>query len=337
MNILNQVKQTYDPRDQLWKDYTTKDAREAGFAGATRTTPLGSTASTPRSRTGALGAAGAATTIKSARVWQSQESEVNPSVRPPFLDNAGKWVPDKVPGMVVGSQAQPLTAPGAFTATGTLRGSQLAEGPKAIAAVYTYSDVSPAVNTECQHDALGWAGHTHKNWDPTVQKLRTARLHDPTEVATARVSLTQGQEAMLSSSWSRSQAHLLKSPASAPTTETLARSGVVPGDRRDPEGPGNIEAAGIREASIANFWKRAGGVGGGGGWKLGAGDLARTQDDLNCRAVPASHNARLVGSRWKYMERPVVGQALYTDFYGPVGGGQGTGDYYGRSWHHVPQ
>lgn len=129
----------YDPRDLNVSSFTTKDAPADGEP------PAG------------------------VRVWQNQDTEVNPRPHPAFMNHHGQWIESKLPGQVVGSQAQKLTATGAPTAAGTLTRSLAVTGDKAIGAVVSYMDCSPAVNTECVHDAAGWAYQTASTWDATVQ------------------------------------------------------------------------------------------------------------------------------------------------------------------------
>jgi len=64
---------------------------------------------------------------------------------------------------------------------------------------------------------------------------------------------------------------------------------------------------------------------------LGVQDLQRIQD-LGKGVVFSSPNAKLVGGRWKYIPRPATGDVVYTDYYGPIGGGKKLAEYYGRAY-----
>ncbi|KAJ9533963.1 hypothetical protein V8C86DRAFT_2644472 [Haematococcus lacustris] len=298
----------YDPRNLNIDQFTTKDRSRSE-------TPLEQSQNLPT-----IGK-----TSDERRIWQDQNSEVNPKLRPQFMDGSARWQPDKVPGMLVKSQAQILTAPGTYTPAGTLRGSQAVVGPKAISAVHTYNDVSPAINTECAHDSRSWAPATSLTWDATVQRQGTARLHSDDQLASG--TLTAGQMMMVTNKHGRNSA-LVQAPAKPPTVGSVvaSRSTALPA-------PGGEAADGLRAASVGRFWTRMNVSAG--GFNLALHDLVRSQDDLGLRAVPASHNCRLVGGQWRYVERPVAGKSLFTDFYGRCG--PENGNYYGRSWPHVAQ
>ncbi|KAF5841434.1 hypothetical protein DUNSADRAFT_12878 [Dunaliella salina] len=64
---------------------------------------------------------------------------------------------------------------------------------------------------------------------------------------------------------------------------------------------------------------------------LRAEDLQRVQD-LGKGVTCNSPNAKLVGGKFKYIPRPAPGDVVYTDYYGPVGGGKDLADYYGRAY-----
>lgn len=44
-------------------------------------------------------------------------------------------------------------------------------------------------------------------------------------------------------------------------------------------------------------------------------DLKRTEE-LGKNVSPGSANCRLIGSKWCYIQRPVDGDTIYTDYYG---------------------
>eukprot|EP00798_Chlamydomonas_sp_ICE-L_P001337 gene1337-32694_t len=63
-------------------------------------------------------------------------------------------------------------------------------------------------------------------------------------------------------------------------------------------------------------------------------DLERTHyKDLGMHVVPGSPNSKLVGGRWRKVPRPVEGDVLWTDYYGPYG--KEWNNYYGRTYHDV--
>jgi hypothetical protein len=52
-------------------------------------------------------------------------------------------------------------------------------------------------------------------------------------------------------------------------------------------------------------------------------DISRIREqELGKQVVPGSPQARLVSGRWRHAAKPVVGDPVYTDFYGPLGGGR---------------
>jgi len=241
------------------------------------------------------------------RLWQSEQtSPVEGPLDPPCLDERGRWAQEALPHMtVVPSQAQNLTAVGADVPAGSLGGTGLGgthqtvdlQGHKAIGSIHSYADVSPLVATECVHDTEGWADKTSEAWHATTLSV--------TGDAT-RAGLSQ----TLGGSKRRTQ------PGAAANLST----GSAPALRE------------ARTASVDNFWARSGG-----GMSLRTSDLARSDPEPKGQVEgPYSNNARLIGSRWRYIERPKTGQPLYTDYYGPVCGGA-TSNYYGRSYHYAPQ
>jgi len=62
-----------------------------------------------------------------------------------------------------------------------------------------------------------------------------------------------------------------------------------------------------RVDSISTFWNRLNGA-----YNLKINDITRIER-LGKNAVPGTPNCRLVGGRWRYLERPVEGDSIYTD------------------------
>ncbi|GAX76368.1 hypothetical protein CEUSTIGMA_g3814.t1 [Chlamydomonas eustigma] len=76
------------------------------------------------------------------------------------------------------------------------------------------------------------------------------------------------------------------------------------------------------------------GVPGGLGRSLTAEDIARTKDlSLGQHVVPGSPNSRLVGGHWRHMPQPTVQEPMWTDYYGPLGGGADKCVFYGRKYN----
>jgi len=95
--------------------------------------------------------------------------------------------------------------------------------------------------------------------------------------------------------------------------------GVAVGD-----GAAGVAASGPYAAAANNpFWPKN-------ATNLAQPDLIRIEE-LGRGVVAGSANSRLVGGRWRYMPRPVEGDVVYTDYYGP--NGKQHADYYGRSYH----
>mmetsp|Transcript_39050 Transcript_39050/g.86868 ORF Transcript_39050/g.86868 Transcript_39050/m.86868 type:complete len:352 (-) Transcript_39050:710-1765(-) len=80
----------------------------------------------------------------------------------------------------------------------------------------------------------------------------------------------------------------------------------------------------LRTSSINGFWNRLNGS-----YNLGIQDLDRFQE-LGKNVVPGTPNCRLVGSRWRYIGRPVEGDVVYTDYYGRYA--TEHCNYYGRRY-----
>ncbi len=72
----------------------------------------------------------------------------------------------------------------------------------------------------------------------------------------------------------------------------------------------------------------------GGNTQLTIKDVHRASNSvLGNHAIGGAHNSKLIGGVWRHLPRPVVGQPIYTDFYGAYGDQQAS--YYGRTWHAV--
>lgn len=67
---------------------------------------------------------------------------------------------------------------------------------------------------------------------------------------------------------------------------------------------GSTEA---RVESISTFWNRLNGA-----YNLKINDIGRIEA-LGKNVVPGTPNCRLVSGRWRYLQRPVEGDSLYTD------------------------
>ena len=65
---------------------------------------------------------------------------------------------------------------------------------------------------------------------------------------------------------------------------------------------------------------------------MNAKDLDRAKSTIGSHAVPGSPNVRLIGGQWKSVVQENEGKPLWTDFYGPTGGGKEKVSYYGRMW-----
>lgn len=67
---------------------------------------------------------------------------------------------------------------------------------------------------------------------------------------------------------------------------------------------------------------------------MSAKDLERARGNaLGSHAVPGSPNVRLIGGQWKAVTQEIKeGKPLWTDYYGPHGGGKEKVLYYGRKW-----
>ena len=63
-------------------------------------------------------------------------------------------------------------------------------------------------------------------------------------------------------------------------------------------------------------------------------DISRVRnDELGKQVVAGSPQSRLISGRWRHCANPVEGDPVYTDYYGPLGGGSQQSSYYGRSYH----
>jgi hypothetical protein len=68
-----------------------------------------------------------------------------------------------------------------------------------------------------------------------------------------------------------------------------------------------------RVDSISTFWNRLNGA-----YNLKIKDITRIEE-LGKNVVAGTPNCRLIGGRWRYLQRPVEGDTIYTDFYGRCG------------------
>ena len=68
-----------------------------------------------------------------------------------------------------------------------------------------------------------------------------------------------------------------------------------------------IGSTAARVDSISTFWNRLNGA-----YNLKISDISRIEA-LGKNVVPGTPNCRLVSGRWRYLQRPVEGDSLYTD------------------------
>lgn len=80
-----------------------------------------------------------------------------------------------------------------------------------------------------------------------------------------------------------------------------------------------------RMDSVNNFWNRLNGA-----YNIKIKDVDRSEE-LGRNVVPGTPNCRLIGSRWRYIPRPVEGDVIYTDYYGRCG--EDPCSYYGRRYN----
>jgi len=120
-------------------------------------------------------------------------------------------------------------------------------------------------------------------------------------------------------------------PPMAPTPSNLDRT--ISSNRSPYATTHSVQHIGDPEArkrSVDSFWHRQGTA-----HHLKQRDVIRMENDLGEHAVAGSANAKLVGGKWKYVERPTEGSHLFTEFYGRYS--DKHCDYYGRSYHYLPQ
>jgi hypothetical protein len=86
-----------------------------------------------------------------------------------------------------------------------------------------------------------------------------------------------------------------------------------------------IGSADARIASVASFWNKLNGA-----YNLKICDTTRTEL-VGKNVVPGTPNTRLIGGKWRYLQRPVEGDTVYTDYYGRCG--EDSCNYYGRKYN----
>ncbi|KAL6750382.1 hypothetical protein V8C86DRAFT_2813880 [Haematococcus lacustris] len=163
-----------------------------------------------------------------------------------------------------------------------------------VTAVHSYNDVSPVCHADMVQDM---------DLDST--------LHKDGEVARPRSAAPHG--ALVASQQAR---------AAATIKALRESSGALRGGLELPEPD-------VRQQSIKSFWQRQTGT----AFALSISDLDRVQE-LGRPIPPESPNTRLIGSRWRYIDRPLDGDLVYKDYYGRYG--PHLSDYYGRSYHIAP-
>lgn len=162
------------------------------------------------------------------------------------------------------------------------------------------------------------AVHSYNDVSPVLTSEYT---HDPdkSEVAWGNTINRRGRTGMPDST-----------PAPLTPMQTILTTQLIPEHmKRTTKDVGDAK---VRSESVGSFWNRQTD-----GTSLNVKDVGRIGDELSSHAVAGSANSRLVGGKWRYLERPKDGGSLYTEFYGPVGGGETNSDYYGRSYKYLPQ
>ncbi|KAG1658523.1 hypothetical protein FOA52_009867 [Chlamydomonas sp. UWO 241] len=86
-----------------------------------------------------------------------------------------------------------------------------------------------------------------------------------------------------------------------------------------------IGSADARIESVASFWNKLNGA-----YNLKISDVTRTEL-IGKNVVPGTPNTRLIGGKWRYLQRPVEGDTVYTDYYGRCG--EDSCNYYGRKYN----
>ena len=117
-------------------------------------------------------------------------------------------------------------------------------------------------------------------------------------------------------------------------TEGTAAAGLLQDTARQEAAIGRpLGDPALRKSSVDAFFHRCGGTS-----HLQMQDLARTGSggaDGGKAALPGNANAQLIGGKWRYVARPTEGEQLFTDFYGRCDSKHC--DYYGRTYHYLPQ
>jgi len=213
--------------------------------------------------------------------------------KPTFLSDSGKWVQEQMPGLIAESQSQPLTATSTLTAT--LPGGQgrPSRQLRPVTAVHSYHDISPVVSADHVADT-----------DLDRSRVKESTLQRP-------FSAAPDLRASGHSSFGR-----------GPKGMSLPNTSFLDTDRT----PMHLRNPDARSNSIKDFWARQSGS----EFNLQIKDLQR-QEILGKNVSPGSANCRLVGSRWRYIQRPVDGDVIYTDYYGRCG--SRLNDYYGRAYN----
>jgi hypothetical protein len=81
---------------------------------------------------------------------RSANGSVDP--QPAFLSPSGKWVPDKMPGLIAESQAQPLTATSTLTSSMPGAAGRASRPIRPVTACHTYHDISPVATADAVMD-----------------------------------------------------------------------------------------------------------------------------------------------------------------------------------------
>lgn len=177
------------------------------------------------------------------------------------------------------------------TFTATLPGSAAQRALRPMTAVHTYNDVSPVCAADMVHDT-----------DMEVTMVKDSTIGRPQSAVSGQLKASLAA-------------------ASAPQVSSILSRTGKSGARGT-----NVDTPDVRRQSIGSFWARQAGT----TFNLGISDLDRVEE-LGRNVPPGSCNTRLIGSRWRYIQRPVEGDVIYTDYYGRCG--EKLDDYYGRQYH----
>jgi len=257
------------------------------------------------------------------------------------MDETGKWVQHEMPMPIAESQSQPLNATANFTAK--LPGGE-GKRIQPVSSVVSYLDVSPVATTE--YVKGGVLPDDGFQYMPTAAAYKTlngsrpgsrgrpssADRYDPNGPARSRpqsAAAYYGKQpknsSILDSNGRSREAYTYKAngldTAWPPNERATMRAAAEANDGLAATARNNVATLWSRRINATEM-------------RLSVADLYRTQDaDLGQHVVPGSANSRLVGGRWRYMPRPVDGDSLFTDYYGPVGGGRDKVAYYGRRYN----